>query len=98
MRDGGVRNSGLQTNCFGGSLPTEIGALTSLAILNLHTNLMTGTIPTELMKCTKLRTANLNVNQFAGSMPNTFPLLTALTYWCAFLYGLQSLSSIYLTN
>ena len=46
-----------------GTLPTQIGLLTSLTILELQGNLLSGTIPTQLIQLTKLTTCSLTNTQ-----------------------------------
>ena len=44
-----------------GTIPTELGNLTSLAILNLSANQLTGEIPAELGRLDKLEELHLGV-------------------------------------
>ena len=47
-------------------MPTEIGNLTNLNILNLHHNQFSGELPTEIGNLTNLTTLDLRFNQFSG--------------------------------
>jgi len=74
-----------------GSLPTELGLMTSLRFLRLHNNdhvwadpansgnQLSGPLPTELGKLTRLETMYLgNVAGLSGSIPTQLGLLTTL--------------------
>mmetsp|Transcript_15459 Transcript_15459/g.31725 ORF Transcript_15459/g.31725 Transcript_15459/m.31725 type:complete len:93 (-) Transcript_15459:700-978(-) len=61
----------LENNDVSGSIPTEIGYLTSLKLLNLRGNSFTGEIPSEIGQLTNLREILL------GTSP--FPLMYCLT-------------------
>ncbi len=74
IRDGGL----------GGSLPAELGLLSSLTYLNLRNNGLTGPIPTELGDLTNLRYLGLNNNELTGPIPD--------------LSGLSDLEQLYLSN
>lgn len=71
-----------------GSLPSEIGLLTSLLHLNLSGNAITGAIPTQIGQLTKLTNLDLSFNRFTGDFPTaqvfTLPNLVHFhwrTYW-----------------
>jgi len=63
-----------------GSIPPEIGLLTSLTALNLSNNALVGTLPSEIGRLTSLIALNLFNNAFAGTLPSEIGLLTSLTY------------------
>jgi hypothetical protein len=44
----------MSTNQISGTIPTELGLLVKLTVLNFDTNLLTGTIPTHLAALTGL--------------------------------------------
>lgn len=52
-----------------GSIPSVIGSMRQLQVLNLQNNLFSGTIPTELGKLTELRQLNLQFNELTGTVP-----------------------------
>ena len=70
------KNSGIPTtlelfsNNMKGSIPTEIGLLTSLTSLDLSSNTdVIGTIPTDLCNLRQLRTLDLSWNTMMGNIP-----------------------------
>ncbi len=63
-----------------GSIPTELGSLTSLTSLDLGGNTLSGSIPTELGSLTGLTSLDLSGNQLSGSIPTELGSLTGLTY------------------
>ena len=74
-----IRGGGLR-----GSVPAELGRLSSLTYLNLRNNELTGRIPDELGNLTKLRYLGLNNNGLTGPIPD----LSAMT----------NLEQLYLSN
>lgn len=66
-------------NNLTGTLPTELGNLTSLTTLNLSGNSITGPIPPQIGRLTSLTTLNLSSNQLDGVIPKTIGNNTALT-------------------
>jgi hypothetical protein len=61
-----------------GTLPTSIGNLKKLVLLDLFDNNLKGTIPTEIGQMGKLRFLFLNKNKFTGTLPKTFSKLSLL--------------------
>ena len=55
----------------GGSLPADIGLLTSLITLDFTKNSIQGTLPDSISKCTELMTIKLGSNQFSGSLSSS---------------------------
>mmetsp|Transcript_16932 Transcript_16932/g.22696 ORF Transcript_16932/g.22696 Transcript_16932/m.22696 type:complete len:88 (+) Transcript_16932:217-480(+) len=53
-----------------GTIPAELGALSSLQRLELQSNQLTGTIPAELGALSSLETLVLQSNNLSGSMPS----------------------------
>ncbi len=62
-----------------GSIPVQLGNLTSLTSLNLSGNRLTGNIPTQLGSLTALTNLSLYNNRLSGSIPSELGSLTALT-------------------
>ena len=77
---------------FSGTIPAELGNLTSLTYLNLRNNRLTGAIPTELGNLTALTYLSLRTNQLTGAIPTQLGNLTALTQ--LWLYGNQLTGAI----
>ena len=59
----------LDNNQLTGSIPTELGNLSSLEYLSLPNNQLTGSIPTELSNLSNLLWINLYGNQLTGCIP-----------------------------
>jgi hypothetical protein len=71
----------LRGNGLSGSLPTEIGALDQLRLLNLAYNEVAGELPATLFTIAALRDINFSGNLFSGELPATVgdqPLLENL--------------------
>ena len=62
-----------------GSLPSTIGQLITLRVLNLPYNALTGTIPGSVGSLTNLYYLNLNNNYLKGSIPSAVGSLVSLT-------------------
>jgi Leucine-rich repeat (LRR) protein len=73
----------LNNNHLTGSLPSTLGSLAALTILDLDTNQLTGSIP-SLSGMTALTNLDLDTNQLTGGIPS--------------LSGLTSLTGLYLYN
>ncbi|XP_057958080.1 probable leucine-rich repeat receptor-like serine/threonine-protein kinase At3g14840 [Malania oleifera] len=61
-----------------GSIPKEIGNISTLASLTLTSNQLSGVLPPELGNLCRLRYLYLSSNYFTGELPGTFAKLTAL--------------------
>ena len=59
----------LQNNNLEGSLPAEIGQLSSLIWIDLASNKLSGTLPAEMGRLSKLAVLNVHANQLSGSIP-----------------------------
>ncbi len=68
----------LTRNQLSGSIPPELGNLTSLRVLSLTGNQLSGSIPPELGNLTSLRDLELSGNQLSGSIPPELGNLTGL--------------------
>ena len=66
-------------NQLSGPIPTEIGNLLSLTMLELNNNIMTGTLPTQLGQLTKLEQLKLAKNVFTGFIPTEIGLMASLS-------------------
>ena len=66
-------------NALTGTIPSELGQLTSLTNMDLSYNSLTGTIPSELDQLTALTYMNLYSNSLNGTIPSELGQLTALT-------------------
>ena len=76
--DGRVVSLGLWGNQLSGSIPPELGDLTSLENLYLRDNQLSGSIPPELGDLTNLETLDLSDNGLSGSIPPELGDLTNL--------------------
>lgn len=54
-----------------GTIPKEVGNLTTLSVLNLNSNHLEGRIPTELGRCTALTTLDLGNNNQHSTLAYT---------------------------
>ena len=59
----------MNVNQLSGNIPSCVGDLSNLEVLNLVANDLTGTIPTELCQASKLEELYLTVNSIGGSIP-----------------------------
>jgi len=75
-----------------GTLPSELGRLTQLFILQLFENLMTGTLPSELGMLSNITDLILDLNQFTGSVPTELGLL--LDLWSFSIVGTNITGSL----
>ncbi|XP_039052705.1 protein TOO MANY MOUTHS [Hibiscus syriacus] len=67
----------LRENGHIGSIPTELGNLTRLRVLDLHKNNLDGSVPVSLGRITGLRSLDLSGNKLTGSIPGfSFPFLS----------------------
>ena len=76
--EGHVSSLNLQSNQLSGSLPAELGDLTSLTHLWMYSNELTGSIPSQIGFLTSLRNVQLNSNQLSGTLPSEMGNLTSL--------------------
>jgi Leucine-rich repeat (LRR) protein len=75
---GHVTQLDLSSNQLSGSIPPQLGNLTSLKKLNLHSNQLSGSIPPELGGLTKLTYLALSWNGLTGAIPLALSNLTNL--------------------
>jgi uncharacterized delta-60 repeat protein/gliding motility-associated-like protein len=67
-----VININLAGNNLVGSIPTQIGNLSSLSFLELHSNKLSGSIPTELGNISTMAFLRLQNNLLTGTIPASF--------------------------
>ncbi|KAK4592257.1 hypothetical protein RGQ29_016684 [Quercus rubra] len=68
----------LNDNKISGNIPTGIGNLTNLELLDMGNNKLSGHIPFEIGKLYKLQILALSQNNFFGNMPSSLGNLTLL--------------------
>ena len=65
-------------NQLSGSIPTELGSLTSLTELDLSVNDLSGSIPSQLGSLTSVAVLNLSYNGLTGAIPGGLGSMAAL--------------------
>ncbi|XP_075661118.1 receptor kinase-like protein Xa21 [Castanea sativa] len=68
----------LAQNFFVGSLPSEVGNLVHLSVLNLSENKLSGKIPSSLGFCTSLEYLYVEGNLFQGEIPTSLSSLSGI--------------------
>ncbi|MCL7034153.1 hypothetical protein MKW94_020789 [Papaver nudicaule] len=69
----------LRENGHVGLIPTELGNLTHLRVLDLHNNNLNGSIPVSLGQLQNLKSLDLSRNRLSGSVPAlNYPILNIL--------------------
>jgi len=63
-----------------GKLPSDIGSLNLMSILEGPGNFLSGSIPSEIGLLTKLSILVLNTNKLSGQIPDEFENLSNLEY------------------
>ncbi|AES80238.1 LRR receptor-like kinase family protein [Medicago truncatula] len=63
-----------------GEIPSQVGRLKQLEVLNLTDNKLQGEIPTELTNCTNMKKIVLEKNQLTGKVPTWFGSMMQLSY------------------
>ena len=76
---GNVVRLGLDSNGLNGSIPAELGNVSSLTQLHLDHNELSGTMPAELGNLSSLQGLFLRFNQLSGSIPLELGNLSILT-------------------
>ncbi|KAJ1288606.1 hypothetical protein BS78_02G100700 [Paspalum vaginatum] len=71
-------------NDISGVIPSDIGKLASLEMLDFTGNLLSGVIPESIGKLTRLNEAYLDSNNFSGAIPSSIGNLTGLSMLSAF--------------
>ena len=77
---GSVFSLFLKINSLTGTIPSELGDLPGLAILNLNGNSLSGSIPTELGNLSNLEGLNFYGNSLSGTIPSELGSLTTVSY------------------
>ena len=109
LKGGRVVGLALLNRSLMGSIPSELGDLSSLEFLNLQNNSLTGSIPAELGKLSKLQRLDLGYNALTGSIPTELGSLSSLQQLAlgenqldgtipAELGNLSNLTSLWLNN
>ena len=80
VSDGRVTRLSLHSNRLTGSIPAELGNLTSLRELSLSSNRLTGSIPAQLGNLASLTHLYLWGNQLTGPIPAQLGDLSSLTH------------------
>mmetsp|Transcript_3823 Transcript_3823/g.10744 ORF Transcript_3823/g.10744 Transcript_3823/m.10744 type:complete len:1180 (+) Transcript_3823:64-3603(+) len=62
-----------------GSLPTELGTMTELIVIDVQRSLVSGTIPSQIGELSLLRDLLLSQNNFQGTIPSEIGHLTQLS-------------------
>lgn len=68
----------LSSNDFGGTLPSEMGFLKNLRVMNVSRNFLHGNMPVNISRCRKLQLLYVSDNMFTGSIPVELGLLSEL--------------------
>uniref|UniRef100_A0A7S1FXT0 Leucine-rich repeat-containing N-terminal plant-type domain-containing protein n=1 Tax=Corethron hystrix TaxID=216773 RepID=A0A7S1FXT0_9STRA len=68
--NGVVESLDLDKNNLGGTIPTEIGLLSGLRLINAGGNNIGGTIPKSIWQLVRLETINLGDNKITGTLPD----------------------------
>ena len=76
---GRVTELRLDSNSLSGALPSDLGDLSSLTVLDLGHNALTGAIPSELGDLSSLLLLRLDDNGLTGSIPSELGSLSNLT-------------------
>ncbi|PWA64195.1 serine/threonine/dual specificity protein kinase, catalytic domain-containing protein [Artemisia annua] len=74
----GLLMNSLLGNRLNGSIPKELGNISTLTTLSVEDNMMSGTIPRELGSLARIERLFLNSNNFTGELPASFANLNTL--------------------
>jgi len=70
--DDAVKEVILPSKGLSGTIPSELGLLTELEVLNLNNNMLQGSIPQEIANLKKLQTLDLTECFLTGTLPQRF--------------------------
>ena len=70
----------LTHNNLTGELPTSIGDLVNLKVLNLHNNTLKGNLPTSIGNLHALKILNISLNTFQGNVPEDISKIKSLEH------------------
>eukprot|EP00241_Pyramimonas_parkeae_P004784 CAMPEP_0114246172 /NCGR_PEP_ID=MMETSP0058-20121206/12309_1 /TAXON_ID=36894 /ORGANISM="Pyramimonas parkeae, CCMP726" /LENGTH=350 /DNA_ID=CAMNT_0001359317 /DNA_START=587 /DNA_END=1640 /DNA_ORIENTATION=+ len=70
----------LRASQLTGTIPTQLGTLTSITHIEIHTNQLTGTLPTELGALTRMTRMSFFFNWLTGTVPTELGALTRITH------------------
>jgi flagellar basal body-associated protein FliL len=73
---GAVTQISLASNNIHGSIPPDLGLLTSMTSLSLSTNALTGTLPESIGRLSSLQTLDLTSNSLTGPIPSSIGTLS----------------------
>ncbi|KAG0542131.1 hypothetical protein BDA96_02G076500 [Sorghum bicolor] len=68
----------IRTNNISGGIPSDIGNLAGLQVLDFEENLLTGVIPDSIGKLTQLQQLAINSNYLSGHLPSSIGNLSTL--------------------
>jgi Leucine-rich repeat (LRR) protein len=68
----------IRTNNISGGIPSDIGNLAGLEVLDFEDNLLTGVIPDSIGKLTRLQQLALTSNYLSGNLPSSIGNLSSL--------------------
>ncbi|KAH9670249.1 hypothetical protein KPL70_016907 [Citrus sinensis] len=76
------RVTALNISLFGltGTIPSQLGNLSSLQSLNLSHNRLSGAIPSSIFSINSLQILDLSDNQLSGSFPSSISNMSSLTF------------------
>ena len=103
--NGSVPNS----NQISGTIPSQIGRLTSTLRVVAQDNQISGSIPPQIRNMSALMHVELQGNKLSGSIPDSFGGTTRLRYWDSFdnklvgdlppsVFELKELTELYIQN
>jgi hypothetical protein len=70
-----------QSNNYSGTIPPDIGQLTSLTSLDFKSNMVTGSLPESIGQCSQLQVFDVLDGSMTGTFPSSMRKLTAMEYF-----------------